>query len=119
MQGKKPVNNLKVSNMLSELEKKLKLVFGNKLRKIILYGSYARNDQNLGSDIDIMVLVDMPQDDIKNYQNQILDIKVDLTTRYGIVLSVIENNYDYFYEWKEFMPFFNNVALEGVEIYGR
>lgn len=43
----------------------------------------------------------------------------DLTTRYGIVLSIIENNYDYFYDWAKTLPFFTNVIKEGVNIYER
>ncbi len=44
---------------------------------------------------------------------------VDLTTRYGIVVSIIENNYNHFYGWVEVIPFFANVEKEGVSLFGR
>ncbi len=107
-----------IESLLDEIKKELKDVFGNKLKSIILFGSYAKKTNDEGSDIDIMVLVDMKQEEIKKKRDRILDITVDLTTRYGIVLSIIENNYDHFYEWIDVIPFFKNVEKEGIEIYG-
>jgi len=82
-----------------------------------MFGSYARGKNDEGSDLDIMVLVDMDEGEIKKKRDQVLDLTVDLTTRYGIVLSIIENNYDYFYDWLEALPFFTNVEKEGVNLY--
>jgi predicted nucleotidyltransferase len=108
----------KTLNILSDLKKKLNEIFGYKLIEIILYGSYARNEHNEESDMDIMVLLNMNEEEIKKYHNIVLDIIVDLTTQYGVVLSIIENNVDYFYEWLDIMPFFSNVKNEGIQIYG-
>ncbi|MCD8077155.1 MAG: nucleotidyltransferase domain-containing protein, partial [Lachnospiraceae bacterium] len=33
-------------------------IYGNHLRKIILYGSYARGDFREDSDVDVMILLD-------------------------------------------------------------
>ena len=104
--------------MILDLEKRLKDIYGDKLKKIFLYGSYARGDNEEGSDLDIMVLVDMDEGEINKKRDEVLDMVVDLTTRYGIVLSIIENNYDYFYDWAKVVPFFTNVIREGVNIYG-
>ncbi|MDO9565419.1 MAG: nucleotidyltransferase domain-containing protein [Candidatus Desulfaltia sp.] len=116
------VNHLKMNSkviiVLDEIVNKLGLIYGENLKKIILFGSYAREEQDPGSDMDLMVLVDMEEQEIKKQRNQVLDLTVDLTTRYGIVLSIIENNHDFFYEWVGYLPFFRNVANEGIEIYG-
>ena len=47
-----------IHDILLEFSGQARLIFGNTLKKIILYGSYARGDQNEHSDIDIMILVD-------------------------------------------------------------
>lgn len=104
--------------LLEELKNKLIKIFGYKLKRIIKYGSYARGENHEGSDLDIMVLLDMDEDEIKKNRDKILDLTVDLTTRYGIVLSIIENNYNYFYDWVDVLPFFANVEREGVTIHG-
>ena len=49
--------NLKI--VFSKVTKEMKLIFGEKLKAVIVYGSYARGDYNEDSDIDIFVLVDM------------------------------------------------------------
>ncbi len=88
------------------------------MKKVFLYGSYARGDNAEGSDLDVMVLVDMDEKGIKGQREKLLDIIVSLTTKYGIVLSIIENNYKYFYDWVNVLPFFSNIKREGVSIYG-
>jgi predicted nucleotidyltransferase len=103
--------------VLSEIGSSLKKIYGSKLKKIILYGSYARGKQEEGSDLDIMALLDMEEAEIKRYSEQVLDLAVDLTTRYGIVVSIQENNIEFFNEWVDTLPFFNNVLSQGVELY--
>ncbi|SES89102.1 nucleotidyltransferase domain-containing protein [Anaerobranca gottschalkii] len=110
--------NRKIDLLLMDLEKRLKNIYGEKLKKILLYGSYARGDNDEESDLDIMLLLDMDEEEIKRKQGRLLDVVVDLTTQYGIVLSIIENNYDHFYEWAEVLPFFANIKREGIDIYG-
>jgi len=112
------IEDLDIAPLLSDLEKRLKDIYDNKLKKVLLYGSYARGDNVEGSDVDIMVLVDMEDKEIKRQRDKILDTVVDLTTQYGIVLSIIENNYDHFYKWADVLPFFSNIEREGVNIYG-
>jgi predicted nucleotidyltransferase len=46
----------KIKNITSEVYEELIKLFGAKIERIILYGSYARRDFNLESDIDIMIL---------------------------------------------------------------
>lgn len=107
-----------LQKVLDEIRYGLTNIFRDSLKEIILYGSYAtgRNDED--SDLDIMVLVDMDEDEIKTKQDKILDIAVDISIRYGIVLSIVENNHDYFYDWVEALPFFANIENEGIRIYG-
>lgn len=112
------LNELGIDALLLELEKKLKDIYKDKLRKIFLYGSYARGDNEEGSDLDIMILVDMDDREIKRRRDRVLDTAIALTTQYGIVLSIIENNYDHFYDWADVLPFFSNIKKEGVNIYG-
>ncbi len=101
-----------------EIETGLQKVYGNKLKKIILYGSYANNTYDEGSDMDIMVLVDLEENEIKELHEQVIDLTVELTSKYGVVLSVIENNYENFYSWMDVVPFYMNVEREGVRLYG-
>jgi len=45
-----------LKDILSEVKKKLKKLYGPKLFDVILYGSYARGDYDQNSDIDLLVV---------------------------------------------------------------
>ena len=45
--------------IIMQFSGKIKKILGKKLKKVILYGSYARGDYTENSDIDIMVLTSL------------------------------------------------------------
>ena len=54
--------------MQSQLERyvdEIKKIYGNHLKAVILYGSYARGDFRADSDVDIMILVDLTDMELK------------------------------------------------------
>jgi predicted nucleotidyltransferase len=44
--------------VLRELEASLRLAFGERLRDVLLFGSYARGEASEDPDVDVLVLVD-------------------------------------------------------------
>lgn len=46
--------------LIEQYVSSIKDIYGKHIKQIILYGSYARGDFHSDSDIDIMVLVDLP-----------------------------------------------------------
>ena len=48
-----------IRNIIYRFSQELRRILGDKLTKIIVYGSYARGDFRENSDIDIMILVKM------------------------------------------------------------
>ena len=54
----------KIKNITSEVYEELIKLFGKKIERIFLYGSYARGDFNLESDVDIMILLNCDQKDV-------------------------------------------------------
>lgn len=93
-----------------------KKIYGSKLRSIILYGSCARGDFDTDSDIDMLVLLDVPQDQINEERRRILDVSDRLDLEYDTVLApVFQTNQAYLH----FMPvsvFYQNVEREGVRV---
>ena len=47
----------KLEQLLQELKSGLVMLYGKRLVGVYLYGSYARNDQDAESDLDIMVVL--------------------------------------------------------------
>ena len=56
---------------LEEYVEAIKKIYGSHVRQIILYGSYARGDFRPDSDVDIMILVDMSDLELKAYAQQL------------------------------------------------
>ncbi len=54
--------------------KELSKLFGKRIKKIILYGSYARGDFNKNSDIDLMILTDLDDEELKKYRIKVREI---------------------------------------------
>lgn len=105
-----------LQEILKRLCGKLRDLLGPSMRDVILFGSYARNDADDGSDIDIMILADMSRTDIAALQWKIGEIASDILLNYGILVSPIVENRTFFLENTEIMPFFRNIHQEGVRI---
>ena len=117
MRKKHQIKDEKLLAILDDIERMGTEAFGSKLREIILYGSYARNRQTQESDLDIMFLFNESEEEIIKYRDQIVDIMVDLSLEYDVVVSRTESNIKNFNSYVGYIPFYSNVYNEGVEIY--
>ena len=83
-------------DILKDFTEKMEVLFGRSLNKIILYGSYARGDYKENSDIDIMILTSMSEDEIRIIENQVYDIAYDYQLSDNIQVdtakSLVENS---------------------------
>ena len=111
-----PNNIEKIVNVFLEEVKK---ILGNRLKKIVLYGSYARGDYNKSSDIDIMILTDLTDKEIHQYSQQIWEMCADIEIDKGIVISPLLRNIDSFNAWLDVKPFYKNIVNEGVVLVGK
>ena len=62
----------------------LQKIYGNHLKTVILYGSYARGDYKADSDIDIMILLDLSDMDIKQYRHELSGETFDFNMDHGL-----------------------------------
>ena len=110
----------KVNDVLQEFVEGANNIFGNRLKKIILYGSYARGDYNKHSDIDIMILTDLSNGEMGEYQDKIWDYAYDIEYEndFNISLSVLVKNIDKYDARVNVIPFYTNVENEGVILNG-
>ena len=111
-------NNIK--KVIEEFTEKTTQLIGNHLKKIILYGSYARGDFNKNSDIDIMILTDFTDKEIVEYRSKIAYIAYDIEydNDFDITISPLVKNVDKYNERINVIPFYINVQEEGVIISG-
>jgi len=94
-----------------------KEVLGDKLEKVILYGSYARGDYNEYSDVDIFVLADIAQDECCRAGLNIRDFIWKLELDHNILICPHVTGSATFHKYIDVLPFYMNVIKDGVELY--
>lgn len=111
------IKDQELKEMLEELSSLLRQVYGDRLKSIILYGSVARGTQTEGSDIDIMVLIDGDEAELRKYADQLNDVSTDMSLKYIKVFSIMDVSYQEYLDWEQISPFYKNVSREGVLLY--
>lgn len=107
-----------ISDIIRELCALVSPLFPQEEPEAILFGSYARGDAEPDSDLDVLLLVDMPRDAISERSWQVGSLAAELLLEHGIVVSPIVENRRYFRENAEVLPFFRNIQREGVPFCG-
>ena len=95
-----------------------KSALGDKLSDVILFGSYARGDFDEESDVDIALIVDVPQGQEHTYYKQLTKIigDIDEQFNYSVFLAPVVISGNVYNEWKDDLPFYRNIQKEGVRI---
>ena len=107
-----------IKNIASEVNEELVKLFGGKIERIILYGSYARGDFNLESDVDIMILLNCEQKEITERRKEISRIASRIGLKNDIMVSLLARNYADYKKQMKYQPFYQNIEKEGMNIYG-
>lgn len=106
----------KIREVVEKFAEEAKRIYGSKLIEIILYGSCARGDFKSDSDIDIMILLNVPREDINTERKRIYDVSDRLDLDYDVVLTPVFQNYQLFQKYMEASVFYRNVQKEGIKI---
>ena len=102
-----------IKRLLRELKQGLVRIYGERLKAVIVYGSYARGDYDAESDIDVLVVLK----DYKQYGMEIDrtgELICSMSLDYGVTVSPIfmrERDWD-----KGEKPLLQNVYAEGVPV---
>lgn len=110
------LTNQEVKKIVEELCGSVASLFPKNKIEAILFGSYARGDAEPGSDIDVLILVDASRQDISARNWQVGDLAAEFLLNYGIVVSPIVENREYFNRNVNVLPFYRNVNREGVRL---
>ena len=97
--------------ILSELRARLGRRYGDRLRKVVLYGSRARGGAADDSDIDLLVVLDGPVDPSEEIARTEFDV-ADVSLGYGVVVTCLFVSEEQFERAQS--PLMMNVRREGV-----
>lgn len=113
------ITNNEFLNILADVKTEVIKLFGEKLRQLILFGSYARNEQDPESDIDIMILAEESEEELRKNRPLVANIIAELSMRHEKLISLMQVPYTRYNDYLDILPFYRNVYDEGVEIYGK
>ena len=106
-------DNQNLKELLVDLKSELTKLYGHRFIKLILYGSHARSEETIDSDIDIAVVLKgdiVPGVEIDN----MVQVITDLDLKYGELISVFPVSENNFLNLKS--PLLINVRREGVSV---
>lgn len=107
--------------MMSLLDKyieEIRKIYGSHLQKVILYGSYARGDFRPESDVDILILLDLSDIELKAYSQQLSYMTYDFNMDNDLDIKPIAKCETHFRKWLLNYPFYASIHKEGVVLYG-
>ncbi len=90
-------------------------IYMGKIDRIVLYGSYARGEQDPGSDVDIAVLLKTPASLSENKAMYECVSAHELNC--GVVLSVVHIDKKQYSDWISTIPFYKNIEKEGIVLW--
>ncbi|MCI8930871.1 MAG: nucleotidyltransferase domain-containing protein [Lachnospiraceae bacterium] len=105
-----------LSCLLERYKEAVSQILGERLKRIILYGSYARGDFKQDSDMDIMILADIQPEEISNLADRIYDITYDFEVKYEMEINPSIQSIQVYEQWKGVYPFFMNIEKDGVAV---
>lgn len=103
--------------LLKKYITKLIEIYGSHIKSITLYGSYARGDYTEDSDIDIMILLDISDIEIKKYRHQLSGMTYDFNMDHDLDIKPIAKSEEHFKKWLPVYPFYSNIEKEGIYLY--
>jgi predicted nucleotidyltransferase len=99
-----------IQKLLRELKAELTHIYGERLKGVYLYGSYARGEQQPGSDVDVMIILSS----FKRYGDEIKrtsELNAKLSLEYNLSISRLFLTEE---RWKhEDSPLLRNIRAQG------
>lgn len=107
-----------MQDLIEQYIEAVKKIYGSHVRQIILYGSYARGDFRSDLDVDIMILLDLSDLELKAYGQQLSYMTYDFNMDHDLDIKPIAKSEAHFNKWIVNYPFYANIHREGVVLYG-
>lgn len=101
-----------IEPIVREFKAALQTMYGDRLRDVVLYGSYARGDYDDESDIDLMMILNDEKVDTYAEIRRVSDLEANLLLTYGFVISPLPTSYTRYKTSS--MPIYQEVRREGL-----
>ena len=105
-----------IKKLLGFYTGELRKIYGERLVKVILYGSYARGDYRADSDVNVFVLVDGREDELHKFDDALFGMTFEFNMDNDIDIQVVPMSTEYYYKWEKAHPLLLNIKDDGVDL---
>lgn len=105
-----------LKDITSQLVDVYRNIYGDDIVEILLYGSYARNEETDQSDVDIVAIVKGNRLDLQKKLKIVWDISADIGLENDVVVSPTVVPFDEFEKYMEILPYYMNIEKEGIKV---
>lgn len=105
-----------LKDITSQLVDVYRNIYGDDIVEILLYGSYARNEETDQSDVDIVAIVKGNRLDLQKKLKIVWDISADIWLENDVVVSPTVVPFDEFEKYREILPYYMNIEKEGIKV---
>ena len=103
------------SIIINELISGLTEIFQDKISRIILFGSVARNEATEESDVDIAIIITNEIDE--ETKDKFINWAAELDIRFNQVFSIVDIPEERMKKWGKILPFYKNIEEEGIVLW--
>lgn len=89
-------------------------IYGQAIKTIVMYGSFARGDFDNESDIDFAAIVEGKRQALQKQLEKVWDKASDIGLEYDAVVSPVVIPYEEFIKYKDKLPYYRNIDKEGI-----
>ena len=104
---------ISIKPILNELKKELQELYGDRLVRLILFGSHARGEATPDSDIDLLAVLKSPVSQVQEI-SYMSELSVKILLDYNELVSIIPMSEDRF-NAKD-VALLRNIQKEGIEL---
>jgi predicted nucleotidyltransferase len=105
--------DMQVEQAIRDFVRQVQTLYGSRLKRVLLYGSCARNEATEDSDIDLAVVLGGDVQPGKEI-DRMIDIITDVNLEYGVLLSVYPVSEDNYLRTNS--PLLINLRREGISV---
>ena len=103
----------RIKPIINELKQELQRMYGDRLVKLILFGSHARGEANPDSDIDLLAVLKSPVSQVQEI-SYMSELCVKILLDYNELVSIIPMSEDRFNA--KTVSLLRNIQREGIEL---